>query len=132
MSDPPGTFNSPSSGVICSTGFLVGKRFGAFRPAGPALVALGEFEWGNPLKIRTEINGKAGLDGDTSYLYSGVDSLVRYINHAMALLPGELIAIGSPVGIALFVNAARISEIGRPRKVCEIERVGAIEYLGKV
>jgi 2-keto-4-pentenoate hydratase/2-oxohepta-3-ene-1,7-dioic acid hydratase in catechol pathway len=107
---------------------FIGKSFDTFCPAGPALVTVDEFEWGKPLKMRTEVNGQVRQDSDTSDLYFGVEALVAYISQVMTLFPGDLIATGSPAGVAFFMNPPAFLRPG-DRVRCEIEGVGAIENL---
>ncbi len=107
---------------------FVGKSFDTFCPAGPALVTVDEFEWGKPLKMRTEVNGQVRQDSDTSDLYFGVEALVSYISQSMTLYPGDLIATGSPAGVAFFMKPPGFLRPG-DRVKCEIERVGAVENL---
>lgn len=105
---------------------FIGKSFDTFCPAGPALVTLDEFEWGKPLKMRTEVNGQVRQDSDTSDLYFGIEALVAYISQAMTLFPGDIIATGSPAGVAFFMNPPAFLRPGDLVR-CEIEKVGAIE-----
>lgn len=105
---------------------FIGKSFDTFCPAGPALVTLDEFEWGKPLKMRTEVNGEVRQDSDTSDLYFGIEALVAYCSRAMTLFPGDIIATGSPAGVAFFMKPPRFLEPG-DRVRCEIEGVGAVE-----
>lgn len=107
---------------------FVGKSFDTFCPAGPALVTVDEFEWGKPLKMRTEVNGQVRQDSDTSDLYFGIEALVSYISQSMTLYPGDLIATGSPAGVAFFMKPPGFLRPG-DRVKCEIERVGAVENL---
>ena len=107
---------------------FVGKSFDTFCPAGPALVTVDELEWGRPLKMRTEVNGQVRQDSDTSDLYFGIEALVSYISQAMTLYPGDLIATGSPAGVAFFMKPPAFLRPG-DRVKCEIERVGAVENL---
>jgi 2-keto-4-pentenoate hydratase/2-oxohepta-3-ene-1,7-dioic acid hydratase in catechol pathway len=104
---------------------FLGKSFDTFCPAGPALVTLDEFEWGKPLKMRTEVNGKVRQDSDTSDLYFGIETLVSYISQVMTLFPGDVIATGSPAGVAFFMQPPGFLKPGDVVK-CEIEGVGAL------
>ena len=105
---------------------FIGKSFDTFNPMGPALVTVDEFEWGKPLKMRTEVNGEVRQSSDTSDLYFGVEQLVAYISEAMTLYPGDVIVTGSPAGVAFFMSPQRFLQPGDTVR-CEIEGVGAIE-----
>ena len=105
---------------------FIGKSFDTFCPTGPALVTLDEFQWGKPLRMRTEVNGQVRQDSDTSDLYFGIETLVAYCSRAMTLFPGDIIVTGSPAGVAFFMKPPGFLRPG-DRVRCEIEGVGALE-----
>ncbi len=105
---------------------FLGKSFDTFCPIGPALVTVDEFEWGRPLKMATQVNGQVRQHSDTSDLVFGVEELVEYISRSMTLFPGDVIATGSPAGVAFFMNPPGFLRNGDVVR-CEIEGVGAIE-----
>jgi len=107
---------------------FLGKSFDSFCPTGPALVTADEIEWGKPLKMRTEVNGKVRQDSDTSDLYFGIETLVAYCSRGTTLFPGDIIVTGSPAGVAFFMKPPQFLKPG-DRVRCEIESVGAIENL---
>jgi 2-keto-4-pentenoate hydratase/2-oxohepta-3-ene-1,7-dioic acid hydratase in catechol pathway len=104
----------------------VGKSFDTFCPAGPALVTTDEFTWGKPLKMSTTVNGEIRQQSDTSDLYFGIEALVAYASRSMTLYPGDMIATGSPAGVAFFMKPQRFLQHGDIVR-CEIEGVGVIE-----
>ena len=104
----------------------IGKSFDTFCPAGPALVTVDEFTWGKALKISTKVNGEIRQNSDTSDLYFGIEALVAYASRSMTLFPGDMIATGSPAGVAYFMNPQRFLQPG-DFVCCEIEGVGIIE-----
>jgi len=105
---------------------FMGKSYDTFCPMGPALVTVDEFEWGRPLKLRTEVNGEVRQSSDTSDLCFGVEELVAYISRAITLFPGDVISTGSPAGVAFFMQPQRFLQPG-DRVRCEVEGVGVIE-----
>ena len=107
---------------------FVGKSFDTFNPMGPALITTDEFEWGKPLKMSTKVNGEIRQLSDTSDLYYDIEELVAYISQAMTLFPGDVIATGSPAGVAHFMKPQRFLKPGDVVR-CEIEKVGFIENL---
>ena len=104
----------------------IGKSFDTFCPAGPALVTVDEFTWGKPLKMSTKVNGEIRQNSDTSDLYFGIEALVSYASRSMTLFPGDMIATGSPAGVAYFMKPQRFLQPG-DFVCCEIEGVGVIE-----
>src|SRR5262249_10135620 len=65
-------------------------------------------------------------NSDTSDLYFGIEALVAYASRSMTLFPGDIIATGSPAGVAYFMNPQRFLLPG-DFVCCEIEGVGVIE-----
>jgi 2-keto-4-pentenoate hydratase/2-oxohepta-3-ene-1,7-dioic acid hydratase in catechol pathway len=104
----------------------IGKSFDTFCPAGPALVTVDEFAWGKQLKMSTKVNGEIRQQSDTSDLYFGIEELVSYASRSMTLYPGDIIATGSPAGVAFFMKPPRFLQAGDIVR-CEIEDVGMIE-----
>lgn len=105
---------------------FIGKSYDTFCPMGPALVTVDEFEWTKPLKLRTYVNGELRQDSDTADLIHGIEELVSYISTAMTLFPGDVIATGSPAGVAFFRQPQGFLQDGDVVR-CEVEGVGAIE-----
>ena len=104
----------------------IGKSFDTFCPAGPALVTIDEFTWGKPLTLTTRVNGELRQNSDTSDLYFGIETLVSYASRSMTLHPGDMIATGSPAGVAFFMKPQKFLQPGDVVR-CEIEGIGALE-----
>ncbi|MEL7561680.1 fumarylacetoacetate hydrolase family protein [Dehalogenimonas sp. 4OHTPN] len=51
------------------------------------------------LNIETFLNGERKQHGNTSDLIYHIDFLIHFISHVMTLLPGDIIATGTPSGI---------------------------------
>jgi 2-keto-4-pentenoate hydratase/2-oxohepta-3-ene-1,7-dioic acid hydratase in catechol pathway len=104
----------------------IGKSFDTFCPTGPALVTVDEFVWNKPLKMSTMVNGEIRQQSDTSDLYFDIEELISYASRSMTLYPGDMIATGSPAGVAFFMKPPRFLKPGDIVR-CEIESVGVIE-----
>jgi 2-keto-4-pentenoate hydratase/2-oxohepta-3-ene-1,7-dioic acid hydratase in catechol pathway len=77
------------------------KGFDTFCPIGPA-IAVGLDPW-KGLKVQTRVNSEIKQDGTTSDFIFPVDVVIRYIADAMTLLPGDIIATGTPAGVGPLV-----------------------------
>jgi len=77
--------------------FTRSKSFDTFCPVGPVIVT--DI---NPLdlQVATRLNGELKQQGRTSNMAFPVPFLVRYISNIMTLLPGDLIATGTPAGVS--------------------------------
>ena len=72
------------------------KGFDTFCPIGPWI----ETE-GNPdkMKVNTLLNGQIRQNSDTSFLIFKIPYLIAFISEVMTLMPGDVIATGTPEGI---------------------------------
>jgi len=72
------------------------KSFNTFAAVGPYIET--ELDPGNAA-LETYLNGELKQKGNTSDLIYSVPVLIHFISYAMTLLPGDVIATGTPVGI---------------------------------
>ena len=72
------------------------KGFDTFAPIGP-VVATGYD--GRPLTVEGIVNGEVRQSSNTRELIFKVDHLIWFISAVMTLLPGDIIATGTPAGI---------------------------------
>lgn len=100
-----------------------GKAIDTFAPCGPALVTLDEAGDLGALGLRTRINGKVVQEGNTSDLIFSVADAVAWLSRTMTLLPGDIIATGTPAGVGgpqgIFLHAGDTVEV-------EIDRLGTL------
>ncbi len=92
------------------------KSCDTFCPIGPAIIT--DMENPNQLKIETRLNGEVKQSSTTSDLLFKVEALVSYISKNMTLLPGDIIATGTPEGVGPMV-AGDVVEV-------EIEEIGIL------
>lgn len=76
--------------------FARGKGVDTFCPFGPVIVT--DLSPDN-LKIETRLNGNTVQSSNTSDLLFKIPQLVSFVSNYMTLLPGDLIATGTPSGI---------------------------------
>ncbi|MDQ6806096.1 MAG: fumarylacetoacetate hydrolase family protein [Actinomycetota bacterium] len=81
-----------------------GKAIDTFAPCGPALVTLDETGDLNDLRVRTRVNGELLQDGNTKDMIFGVAETIAWLSRTMTLLPGDIIATGTPAGVGAFQN----------------------------
>jgi 2-keto-4-pentenoate hydratase/2-oxohepta-3-ene-1,7-dioic acid hydratase in catechol pathway len=72
------------------------KGYDSFAPIGPWIETDVEPDG---LKLETYVNGELKQSARTSDLIFGVSKLVSFISGVMTLLPGDVIATGTPSGI---------------------------------
>ena len=77
------------------------KGFDTFCPIGP-VISTGLDPW-KGLKVQTRVNSEIKQDGTTADFIFPLDVVIRYISEAMTLLPGDVIATGTPAGVGPLV-----------------------------
>jgi 2-keto-4-pentenoate hydratase/2-oxohepta-3-ene-1,7-dioic acid hydratase in catechol pathway len=93
-----------------------GKGCDTFCPVGPWLVTRDEVPDPQALGLWLEVNNKRFQDGTT--MVFGVAHLVHYISQFMTLMPGDIIATGTPPGVGLgqkppvYLKAGDIMTVG--------------------
>ncbi len=81
--------------------WLKGKALDTFAPLGPALVTIDEVPDPHNLRISLTLNGQTMQDSNTGNLIFKVPQLIAYISQLMTLLPGDIIATGTPAGVGM-------------------------------
>lgn len=85
-----------------STGqWVKGKSFPSFAPIGPWLVTADEVADPQRMSLWLEVNEKRMQASSTAQMVFGVAALVSCISRFMPLYPGDVIATGTPAGVAL-------------------------------
>jgi 2-keto-4-pentenoate hydratase/2-oxohepta-3-ene-1,7-dioic acid hydratase in catechol pathway len=78
-----------------------GKAIDTFAPCGPALVTLDEIDDLGALGLRTRVNGELLQEGTTANLIFDPAEVVAWLSRTMTLLPGDIIATGTPAGVGV-------------------------------
>lgn len=100
-----------------------GKAIDTFAPCGPALVTLDQIEDLQSLTLRTRVNGETLQEGTTANQIFGVAEVVAWLSRTMTLLPGDIIATGTPAGVG--ASKGRFLRGGDSVEV-EVEGLGAL------
>jgi 2-keto-4-pentenoate hydratase/2-oxohepta-3-ene-1,7-dioic acid hydratase in catechol pathway len=102
-----------------------GKNFEGTGPFGPWLVTADEIEPGAPLKLVTRLNGEVVQDSHTGHMIFPVPKLIAYASTIFTLVPGDVIATGTPAGVGWSRKPPRFMKPGDVVEV-EIERIGTL------
>lgn len=81
--------------------FIKGKSCDTFAPLGPWLVTRDEIADPQNLGLRLDVNGQNRQNGTTRDMIFGVVYLVSHLSQFMTLMPGDVIATGTPDGVGL-------------------------------
>jgi 2,4-diketo-3-deoxy-L-fuconate hydrolase len=97
-----GCFNDISaSEVIKADGhFNRGKNFATFGPFGPYLASRDEVKNPHALTVSLKVDGRTLQSGSTQNMLFDVADLVSYLSALQVLEPGDIIATGTPAGVA--------------------------------
>ena len=89
-----------------------GKSFDTFCPIGPCIVTADEF--GNPSghRIALRVNGETRQDSNTSDLLFDVSAILTHLSASLTLEPGDIIATGTPSGVALGMTPQKWLQVG--------------------
>lgn len=80
--------------------FVRGKNLPASAPLGPWLVTPDELPDPYAVDLRLDIDGRLLQNGSTATMLFNIADLISWISHRMPLEPGDLIATGTPAGVA--------------------------------
>ena len=96
-----------------------GKSHDTFGPIGPWLVTRDEVSDPQNLSLWLDVDGQRRQTGNTSTMIFGVAHLVSYISQFMTLMPGDVIATGTPPGVGMgikptpvFLQAGQVMTLG--------------------
>jgi 2-keto-4-pentenoate hydratase/2-oxohepta-3-ene-1,7-dioic acid hydratase in catechol pathway len=83
-----------------------GKGFDTFCPVGPVVVDKLD-PWAG-IDVEARVNSEVKQHGNTRDFIFPLDVVIRYIAQVMTLLPGDLIATGTPSGVGPLVAGDKV------------------------
>jgi 2-keto-4-pentenoate hydratase/2-oxohepta-3-ene-1,7-dioic acid hydratase in catechol pathway len=89
-----------------------GKGCETFGPIGPWLVTKDEIPDPQNLNMQLTVNGEIRQKGSTKTMIFGVAHLVWYCSQFMVMDPGDVIATGTPPGVALGMKPPKFLKAG--------------------
>jgi 2-keto-4-pentenoate hydratase/2-oxohepta-3-ene-1,7-dioic acid hydratase in catechol pathway len=121
-------FNDVSVRDYQKESITAGKNFPATGPFGPWLVTADELPDPSGLCLTTRLNGHVVQQAGTSMLIHSVAELIAYVSGFTRLLPGDVIATGTPAGIGARRNPALWMRPGDTVEV-EISQIGLLRNI---
>jgi len=103
--------------------WLNGKWADGFLPMGPYLLTADEIADAQNLDMTLTVNGKVRQKANTSQMIYPVADIVSFLSHIMTLEPGDVIATGTPSGVAMATG--KFLQPG-DRIECTIEKLGTL------
>lgn len=105
--------------------WTAGKAIDTFAPMGPGIVPASEIPNPQALMLSARVNGQTLQHASSELMIFSVAYTIAYISSFMTLVPGDIIATGTPAGVGfirkppIFLRDGDVVEI-------EIERIGTI------
>ena len=105
--------------------FFKGKSFDTHCPIGPYVVTKDEFGAPDGHRLTLKVNGKIRQDSSTSDLYHNVPKIIEALSWALTLEPGDIIATGTPSGVAAGMTPPAFLKTGDVMEA-EVEGIGVL------
>ena len=106
--------------------WYLGKSLDGFTPIGPCIVTADGIADVQALDIKSFVNGELRQNSNTRYMITTVAEAIADLSQGMTLLPGTIIATGTPAGVGMGMQPPCWMKKGDV-VVCEIEGIGRLE-----
>ncbi|MCI8285084.1 MAG: fumarylacetoacetate hydrolase family protein [Firmicutes bacterium] len=100
-----------------------GKSLDGFAPVGPCILTADEIPFPPELSIQSYVNGELRQDSNTNMMIFGISHVISELSQGMTLLPGSIIAMGTPAGVGMGFTPPKFLKPGDTVR-CTIERIG--------
>ena len=119
--------NDVSARVLQTTHkqWYFGKSLDGFTPIGPCITTADEIAFPPALKISATVNGELRQDATTDLLITGIPAIIEELSSGMTLLPGTIIATGTPAGVGMGFDPPKFLKAGDVVE-CTIEKIGTL------
>ena len=105
--------------------FYFGKSLDGFTPMGPCITTADEIAFPPALAISSRINGELRQDSTTDLLITSIADIIEELSSGMTLLPGTIIATGTPAGVGMGFDPPKFLKHGDVVE-CSIEGIGTL------
>lgn len=106
--------------------WVIGKGIDTFCPMGPWIATADEVGDVRELELVTEINGQERQRAKVADLIFDIPTLIETMSRTMTLLPGDILATGTPVGVGIGFKPPRYLAAGDHMRV-SITGLGSLE-----
>lgn len=105
--------------------FFKGKSLDGTCPMGPWVITRDEIPDPHRLALRCSVNGVLKQEGNTADFIFDIPAILEWLSQGLTLLPGDIIATGTPAGVGFARNPP---EFLRPGDMveCEVQGVGLL------
>ena len=102
-----------------------GKSLDGFTPMGPCIVTAEEIAFPPALDISSRVNGETRQAANTALLINSIAEVLEELTAGMTLLPGTIIATGTPAGVGMGFDPPKFLKPGDVVE-CEIAGIGVL------
>ena len=102
-----------------------GKSLDGFTPMGPWIVTADEISFPPALDIGSTVNGEVRQKSNTSLFLNSIPDVLEELSAGMTLLPGTIIATGTPAGVGMGFDPPKFLKVGDVVE-CTIQGIGSI------
>jgi 2-keto-4-pentenoate hydratase/2-oxohepta-3-ene-1,7-dioic acid hydratase in catechol pathway len=105
--------------------YFKGKSLDRSCPTGPWVVTKDEAPGPGNLALRLTLNGVIKQEGNTADMIHPIDAIIEWASKGMTLLPGALIATGTPDGVGFARKPPEYLKVGDVMET-EVEGIGTL------
>lgn len=105
--------------------FFKGKSLDGYTAIGPCIVTKDEIVDPQNLNLKTRVNKEERQNSNTKYMIRNVQTLISELSQGLTLVPGDIIATGTPKGVGLGLNPPKFLKTGDLIE-SEIEGIGVL------
>ncbi|HYM67444.1 MAG TPA: fumarylacetoacetate hydrolase family protein, partial [Patescibacteria group bacterium] len=105
--------------------YFKGKSIDRTCPTGPWIVTADEVANPQALNLWLRVNGTVKQDGNTRDMIYPLDAIIEWVSKGMTLLPGAMIATGTPDGVGFARKPPEFLQVGDVMET-EVEGIGLL------
>ena len=105
--------------------FYFGKSLDGFTPMGPCITTADEIAFPPALTLTTQVNGELRQNSNTELLLNSIAEIIEELSSGMTLLPGTIIATGTPAGVGMGFDPPKFLKPGDVVE-CAVEGIGTL------
>ncbi|MFP4456803.1 MAG: fumarylacetoacetate hydrolase family protein [Clostridia bacterium] len=108
------------------TQWFKGKSLDNYTSLGPVITHLKDFKLPLKVNLKSYVNGELRQSSNTKHLIYDIEEIISDFSKGITLLPGDIIATGTPAGVGMGMNPPTFLQKG-DKVVCEIDNIGVLE-----
>ena len=108
--------------------WFLGKSLDGFCPMGPAILTRDAVADPSQLQVQTRVNGELRQNGKVSDMIFSIAEIIEVLSKHMTLLPGDIIATGTPAGVGMGFSPPKFLQPGDDVSIT-IEPIGCLQNL---